>query len=383
MKTKPPKQQEFGDAPPGAAREGARPTAPVAPAQLVEYAFEAVAWRCSKFDELVAEMGEPAITAQTLHMLHGALCDKARPWLILRRLFGIMPVMPPSSWPLDDSRSWTRGDLRDTLGITAANLKDDLDAIRGLWMKIAPQPVQASVTVAPKKSLFSEQEMLKKFGFRVNFADRDEEAQFVARAADFEKLLEEKMTTGIARGTLMTELQLRRLDERMTDTERYIPGGSEWKSAMGERAKLSATYGDQMLALNKLAPWSSVITGKYNFQGVVSDITAAMQAYCANNDTALIDGIFTATEIEVECRRSVQAREPRYRAGLVVFLNAAKAGLWDPAWQSQFSPSLLARVDEAWKKAFVLASDAQGEALPDLEKPGAAGEYPPLNAAQV
>jgi hypothetical protein len=378
-KNKTAKQQEFGDAP--KAPPSAPPAPAVAPTQ-VEYIFEGVAWRCGKFDLLVAELGEPNITAATLAVLQGALVDKGRAWLIVRRLFGIMPVLPPPSMSPDDLKSWTRGDLRDALGITAANLKDDLDAIRGLWGKIAPVPVQASVTPPPRKSLFSEQELLKKFDFRLKFADQEEEAMFVKRVRDFEKLLEEKMTTGIARNTLVTELQLRRVDERLSDTDKYVPGGSEWKSAMGERAKLSATYDGQMEALNKLAPWSSVITGKYNFQGVVSDITAAMQAYYANNDHALVDGIFTATEIEVECRRSIQAKEPRYRAGLVVSLTEAKAGLWDPNFKSQFSPRQLAALDKAWKAAYVLEMDADGTVLPDLEKAGEAGEYPKLNAAE-
>jgi len=44
----------------------------------------------------------------------------------------------------------------------------------------------------------------------------------------------------------------------------------------------------------------------------------------------LLDRIFKAAEVEVECRRSVQASEPQYRVGLVEHLAEAKAGLWAP-----------------------------------------------------
>jgi hypothetical protein len=118
------------------------------------------------------------------------------------------------------------------------------------------------------------------------------------------------------------------------------------------------------------------VAGKFAFNAVLSDITRAVQEYCARNDTRLIDGIFTATEILVECRCSVQAPEPRYRAGLIVYLNAAKAGLWDRHWQPPFEFPALKRLDAAWKAAALAAGEESK--TPDLEQDGPAGEYDDL-----
>ena len=68
--------------------------------------------------------------------------------------------------------------------------------------------------------------------------------------------------------------------------------------------------------------------------------------------------------------RSVQQPEAQYRAGLVVYLNAAKAGLWDPHWRSQFKPIQLKRLDAAWRAAGDAISEEMKEKLPDLEGDG-------------
>jgi len=351
----------------------------VPPAALIEYQVDGNAWRCSKFDLLVAELEEPTLTRASLPLLQLALAGRERPWLILRRLFGLMPVAAPKTYPLEDLRSWTRGDLRDALGLTAAQLQAELDAIRGLWKQIAPKPVQASAPAPVMRPLFADDEILRRYEFRVIFRDIDERVSFVKRVTAFEKLLNEASTAGVTRNALMTEFQIRRLDEELSNPNEI--GKSTWHANMKLRGEQEKSYSEQMVKLDKLAPWSNALTSKYNFKGVVSDITAAYQAYYANQDNLPRDGIFTATEIEVECRQSVQSPEPRYRAGLVVYLAHCKASLYDPNFKPQFTPRQLGKLDAAWKAAFVAAGADAGEPLPDLEKEGPTAEYPTLHAA--
>ena len=370
-------QPLLGETPPPASTTSTTP-----PAALIEYVVDGRPWRCSKFDLLAVELDAPVITSASLPLLQIAVEGREKTWLILRRLFGLMPVTPPKNYPLDDMRTWTREALRDVLGLTAVQLQAELDVVRGIWKQIAPKPVQTPAP-PPEKTLFADDEVLKKYEFRVSLPDMDERTSFVKRVREFEKLLAEPMTAGIARNALMTELQLRRLDEQMSDVQNGRVGSSGWQANMRLRSELDKTYSDQMAKLDKLAPWSGAVAGKYSFKGQISDITAAYQAYYADRNNQLRDGIFTATEIEVECRQSVQAPEPRYRAGLVVHLAHCREGLFDPNFKPQFTERQLGKLDKAWKAAFIAAGVENGEALVDLEKDGPEGEYPKLKAAET
>jgi len=313
-------------------------------------------------------------------VLHQAICGLDRSWRILRRLFGIMPVALPADYPMEDMRSWMRDELCADMGMTRAQLQQELDGIRGLWRGVAPRPVAAE-EAKPEEPQFKEElpleadkELMVKYGLVISF-EPGERNFFMQRVRDFEKVLSEKTTAGLARNILMTELQVLRIDRLLADNTKNRTGSSEWRANMNLRKTLDDTYRDQLEQLRKNASWFSAVGGKYAFAGVLSDITAAMQMYYGMGDTALVDGIFTATEIQVELRRSVQAPEPRYRAGLVVFLNMAKSFLFDRNWKNPFPPSQFKKIDVAWKATSMAEDQKEGEPLPDLENEG---EYPAL-----
>ena len=358
---------------------------------LVEYVVDGRHWRCGRFDVLCAELGEPAITADTLPLLHNAVIGQERKWMILRRLFGIQPVLLPPEYPLDDMKSWQRDELCEALGMTRAHLKQELDGIRGVWISQSrvhspestvqgPQSGVQSPGSAPggELALEADRELLQKYGLPVTFEDSSEREFFVARAADFQKVFEEKTTSGLARSILMTELQLGRIDRHLADRDKNLTGGKSWCANMKQRKDLDDTYQKQLEQLRKLAPWFSAVAGKYAFAGVLSDISKAMQIYYARGDTTLADGIFTMTEIEVELRRSVQSPEPRYRSGLVVYWNMAKAFLFDPKFKNTIPARTFKKLDAGFNAAVIAEDEAQGNALPDLENEG---EYPNLETA--
>ena len=75
----------------------------------------------------------------------------------------------------------------------------------------------------------------------------------------------------------------------------------------------------------------------------------------------------TAMEIKVECRMSRQMPMPRYRAGLILYLNACKEGVFDKNFKPPFSQAELKRIDHSWQNAFREISLAEGVPIPDLE----------------
>lgn len=344
---------------------------------LVEYQFNGLTWRCGRFDALVTELGEPAMTVETIGKLHEIVSGMDRSWKILRRLFGVMPVLPPSDYPVDDMRTWGRDELCGDMGISRAQLQQELDGIRGTWRGVGLAMPVAELPKMPTMELALDEDnaLLKEFALPTKFQDMAERNWFSQRVHDFEKLLREKTTSGLARNILIQELQMFRLDQAILDVDAFKPGSDKYRLNMSARRDMDKTYQELLEQVRKQAPWFSAVAGKYAFAGVLSDVTRAMQEYYQNGNTELADGIFTATEIEVELRRSVQASEPRYRAGLVVYLNAAKSFLFDPRWKPKFQFGTFKKIDEAWKASIIKSDAENGTPLPDLEHEG---EYPDL-----
>lgn len=358
---------------------GSSPKSPAPPPSvpsLIEYLVDGVPWRCGRFDSLVTELGEPGLNVEGMVVLHRVVSGLGRSWKIMRRLFGIMPQLPPMDYPMEDMRAWQRDELCADLGLTRPQLQQELDGIRGLWIGVAPKPEVALPRPDFRENLplEADKELMQKHGLMVVF-DAGEREIFLKRVADFSKVLEEKTTSGLARNILMTELQIHRIDRLLSDSSMNRAGSTDWRTNMKQRGELDSTYRDQLEQLRKLAPWFSSVGGKHTFAGVLSEVTMAMQAYYANGDTELADGIFTVTEIQVELRRSVQAPEPRYRASWVVHGNSSKAFLFDPKWENRIPPSVFKRMDAGWKAAVVQQDEQDGVALPDLEN---GGEYPDL-----
>lgn len=348
--------------------------------RLHEYVFQNQPWRVSRFDLLVGEF--ESILPEHLPLWHEAISVDARRWQIVRRLFGVRLVAPPMGTDPDDLRTWSRDELCVTLGITSKQLQGELDTARGTWRgrnrPSAEEIVQQTEAPAGDELPLGEADaaLLKKYRFNVRLK-QDEMEWFIDRVKQFSKILDEDLLVGMARNALNDELQLHRIEKWLSEGTAQV-GSVEWKQMINTRAKMAEDYNKLLDKLWEKCPWAGNIAGKYAFKAQVADVTRAIQEWKSRGENALIDGIFTATEVQILCRRSVQAPEPQYRAGAIVYLQAAKAGFWNPDWQNQFPPALLRAITQAWTAAYTAAADAEGLAKPDLEKEGPDGEYPAI-----
>lgn len=94
-------------------------------------------WRVERFEALAAELA--GLVPEALPTLHELFShpSHARPWLILRRLYGIMPVLIPLDGDADDFRVWSRLELAHALGIDEKKLAAESEAIRLAWERVA------------------------------------------------------------------------------------------------------------------------------------------------------------------------------------------------------------------------------------------------------
>lgn len=368
-----------------------RPVAPTATRSAVaEFAAkDGTRWRVARFDLLAAEfgMGERALP----DFLEAMTARPTRAWLVTRRLFGVGPAVPAATSDLDDFRMWGREELQEALGLTRGQLQEEMGSARGIWLaaqgrKEESAPAEAPPTGPAGELVFREEELLARHNFpektfqvagRAAEENRRERDRFAARLGEWRKILEHPACASLARQALLTELQLWRLEAEMLSMR---PGAEGYAGLSKLNVTLQAEYREQVEQIDNKVPWLGAIAGKLAFKGVVTELTEGIRRYKAGKGTELIDGIFTATEVQVMLRRSVQAPEPMYRAGLSVFLAASRAGFWDPNWRGQFSARQLKAIDAGWKGAMAgeQAAEEGGEKLTDLEADGPAGEYEEL-----
>lgn len=357
-------------------------------------------WRCEKFALLAAEylkVGETDYVA-LMTFFHEVACRFPRSWFIVRRLFGVSPVVLPVDASTDDYLPMSRPMIMDAMGLTPEQLTAELDALRAVWINARESSerdsVQALERDAPPTLPRSDAPdasdapdgtaTLHEFGFDESAFDLQgrtpelnarERAWFVIRVEHFRKTLMEPMVADLARQILVNELTLRRLEYELMGK---MVGTAEWRRSADAKRELERLYLEQLSNLDDIYPWKSSIGGKVTFKGCVSEMFLAKQQYYANGDTRLVDKIRTAAEVDIDFRQSVQSPEPRYRYGQNLYLIEAidPRNLWDPNFSSQFKYRTLKKVDQIGKMAIDQGRRLLGEELPDLMSE----EYPDSGA---
>lgn len=362
----------------------------------------AAPWQVERFAELASEFGFTPQQGWEAQMaaFHFQASTRTRPWLLVRRLFGVGPMVPPPDTHPDDLRLWSQAELGAALGLTPADLKVELDGLKlHLQQQRAVQerqaaPVEVAAAAEPVRGeLGLDDALLRRFQFsermfRVHSYDPEQKVEvpraaadnrmerdwFVTRVQSWARMLEDPVGGGLAREALLNELYLRRLEYDMTVV---APTTQKYRELYTLKDKTQSAYKDQLERLQKMFPEMGV-AGRITAKGVFSDASQAHRDYYGHGDRRLMDGLFTACELEFLTRTSEQMPVPRLRMGQNLYLLEAISGLYDPEWRSQLKPHVLKRLDAAAQAAVVQVRDELGEPLPDLEKgvlPGEGDEF--------
>jgi hypothetical protein len=379
-------------------------------------------WRVEKFDLLAAEFdleigdgrSEMGKTGKNWPEVMGwfeQFCrDKTRQWLVVRRLFGVAPVIPGPAAQPDDLRTWSRAELK----AAGFEVSAELAALRARWQDhnhresgaAAENPVKSQSDHGAGIELELDDKVLEQFQFsermfeitvwspkagmnargdwiagdipRPARENRAEQGWFIGRVKEWSKMLAEPMAGPVARGALMNDLYQRRLDSEIA-----LAPSKDREKLYDRKQELAASYGEQVEKLQEMFPEMKV-AGRVSFRGTVSDLIVAHRDYYANADRRLVDKVSTAAEIEFQLRTSAQQRQPRYRFSLNVAIVEAIHGLHDPDFRTQFKPGVLKMLDEGLRSGIEAVREAQREPVVDLERgvlPGEGDDFEDFNDA--
>jgi len=361
---------------------------------------ETMAWRVEVFGSLAAEFGlKPADLPQFVFYCQ----QHPRLWLLVRRLYGIAPVIPQPNTDPADLRVWKRAEL-EAEGFAVAV---DLEALRGFWMAHCkreefsqPPPVETPVLEVVSEPALDDK-LLGKFNFserlfRITVYDplanggkggvipreeKENQAErnwFLGRVTEWAKMLADSIAGPLARSALMNEMTMRRLESEIAVAEPKQRG-----SLYEQKSREVNEYQVAIADLQKMFP-EMAVAGKVSFRAVVSDLIVAHQDYYANADRQLVDKVFTATEIEFLTRTSEQL-EARYRFSLNLAVVECINGLYDPNFRTRFKPRVFKLMDAGFRAAMEAAKAAEPEKLVNLEDgvlPGEGDEFEDFNDAE-
>ena len=380
-------------------------------------------WRVEKFDLLAAEFdleigipqsgtgasSPPRNWPEVMGWFEQFCRDKTRQWLVVRRLFGVAPVIPDSAALPDDLRTWSRAELK----AAGFEVSAELAALRARWQdhnqreERAESPQSKVHSPEPAvEELELDDKVLEQFQFsermfeitvwspkagmnargdwiagdipRPARENRAERGWFIGRVKEWSKMLAEPMAGPVARGALMNDLYQRRLDSEIA-----LAPSKDREKLYDRKQELAASYGEQVEKLQEMFPEMKV-AGRVSFRGTVSDLIVAHRDYYANADRRLVDKVSTAAEIEFQLRTSEQQRQPRYRFSLNVAIVEAIHGLHDPDFRTQFKPGVLKMLDEGLRSGIEAVREAQREPVVDLERgvmPGEGDDFEDFNDA--
>ena len=239
------------------------------------------AWRVEKFADLAAEfhlrpMGQPPTWSETAAQFYLFAREYSRQWLVVRRLFGVGPVIPDRNTPVEELRIWTRQELV-TEGYEVAA---ELDSLRALlldhWRRLetAEQPEKASTALetVPKGELPLDDKVLEQFQFsdrlfrimvwdpvdkvdrpRPEAENRAEREWFIQRVKQWGKMLGNPLAGPIARDAVMNDLYLRRLEGEIATS---LPRDRD--RLLEQKDTLSANYQKQVAKLQEMFPEMAV-----------------------------------------------------------------------------------------------------------------------------
>jgi hypothetical protein len=354
------------------------------PSGFIEYVADGEDWRVDSGRLMLHDFGIAGSDDEVFTAVvrwHEVLSAQPALWRIVCRLFGATTLFGVEDPDL--LRPWKMDEIAEKLAVPIKEVEAGFAEAKRLWQRhqraavvAEPEgPVIASVDRLDEASL---EKLLLEHGF-VQVTDPAERRFMAGRIIDLEVVLESENQRSMARSLIDQEANLfftlqPALRAAQTVIRQRTEGGQLTKDMeerltklMESRNKAQAQIEATMKALGLSEAQTSSLRLKRAFKDSLATIVEAVVAYEAHGDRALIDGVFTATEVEI-LTEEFATRPFQYRPDLIFIVPDCIENLFDPGFSvPKVARAAHRRLLAGFRQGLALARTEAGEAVGELD----------------
>lgn len=356
---------------------------------FVEYrAPDGKEWRVERGMDLLLDFDiQPSHVTRFIGMWHAAMAGQDRVWLILRRLYGIAPMLGVSD--ADEMRVWPVLELATKLGLTVAQVEGMVGESKLFWKRYRAtnQQERKSVALDSKRTLTADEVATILERYDLSSTVGEPERRWAAkRCMDLEAYLEHDTGRPMAISAIRQELLIFYvMDARIAQHQAAVAekidldhkrGGTSsvnednenkrLMDLMEARAKANKAYEATMTSLGATQVQTGSVSKRQNFQLCLGAMIEGVQKFMADADNDLVDGFATEAEILLVTREK-DIRPGQYRPDVVIMWEEAMQNLWD----RDYEPTPIGRarsrqIRACYRRAIAEMREKEGEGSGDI-----------------
>lgn len=289
--------------------------------------------------ETVGEEIEKSLTA-----FHRALSGQDPAWTMICRIYGVAPLYGVEDF--DEIRAWTIAELAEKRGIEPRDVMAQIEGAKVYWRQWRLNEGKSTglANVRSPRAVPDDEtaeQLLRENGFG-EIADQEEKGYVASRIQQLDLYLESDHLRSAARALIQQEVGIffvldptirdfrqslaKRADKKPTEKE-----SKQLLDMMRERRDAQTALDASMKVLGLADSQGNSLKKRLAFNDCVSTMLQAFQNYHSENDRHLIDGVFTAAEVEL-LTTPAELRPAQYRPDLIVSIYDASKHLWEKDW---------------------------------------------------
>jgi len=302
-------------------------------------------WRAERGADLVADFELASDTAalqkEAMSKWHEALCGQEPAWTIICRIYGNAPLYGVDD--PDDMRVWTIAELAEKRSVEPREIDAYIEGAKSYWRRSQLETKSSeNIRARPAPDQETADQLLRENGF-ADIENADERAYIAGRCLELQPWLEDDRLRAAARSLIQQETAIffildptirelrKEIREKLMKHQGVEKDNVQLLSLLKERRDAQDALNSSMKTLGLADMQGGTLRKKMAFNDCLSTLLQAIQQYYSENDRELIDGLFTAAEVEL-LTTPTRLRPAQYRPDLVLMAMEAKEHLWEKDW---------------------------------------------------
>lgn len=315
-------------------------------------------WRVERAADLINDF-ELDESAEALPKWHKALCGQEPAWTILCRTYGNAPLYGVED--PDELRAWTIAELAEKRGVEPREIDAHVQGARTYWRQWRLREDASPDTLRPRSAPDDEtaETLLREHGFG-EIENKEERSYIATRIQELQPYLDSDNLRSAARSLVQQEVgmffildptirELRdEIHRKLTAKSSAEKENKQLLDLLKERRDAQEAHNSSLKMLGLTDGQGGGLRKKLAFNDCLSTCVSAFQKYYAEGERDIIDGVFTAAEVEL-LTTPTKIRPAQYRPDLIVSIAEAKEHLWEAEWSGT---PLVRRACRKLKKGF-------------------------------